>query len=139
VGIRADIAKAPIEKKELQRIWRYTRDSGDFEVAQITWPPIMTLFFTNSSLVRARTFYLFRDEYIFDLERGVVTETPELATPPTSSPNLRAWPRSSPIMRGLPRKTFSIPKQRAERLATWGASCTVPIRAAGSEGKGVRW
>ncbi len=78
VGIRADIAKAPIEKKELQRICDTLGIPSDFDVAQITWRPDYDPFFYQQLSRRARTFYLFRDEYIFDLERGVVTETPEL-------------------------------------------------------------
>ncbi len=77
-GIRADIAKAPIEKGELQRMCGMLGIPGDFDVAQITWRPDYDPFFYQQLSRRARTFYLFRDEYIFDLERGVVIETPEL-------------------------------------------------------------
>ena len=76
--IRADIAKVPIEKSELQRICGRLGIPGDFDVAQITWQPGYDPFFYQQLSRRARTFYLFRDEYIFDLEHGVVIETPEL-------------------------------------------------------------
>lgn len=76
--IRADIAKAPIEKRELQRICGALGVPSDFDIAQITWRPDYDPFFYQQLSRRARTFYLFRDEYIFDLERGVVIETPEL-------------------------------------------------------------
>jgi hypothetical protein len=76
--VRADTAKAPIEKKELQRICGTLGIPGDFDVAKITWQPDYDPFFYQQLSRRARTFYLFRDEYIFDLERGVVIETPEL-------------------------------------------------------------
>ncbi len=76
--IRADIAKSPIEKKELQRICGTLGIPSDFDVAQITWRSDYDPFFYQQLSRRARTFYLFRDEYIFDLERGVVIETPEL-------------------------------------------------------------
>jgi hypothetical protein len=75
--IRADIAKVPIEKSELQRICGTLGIPGDFDVAQITWQPDYDPFFHQQLSRRARTFYLFRDEYIFDLEHGVVIETPE--------------------------------------------------------------
>jgi hypothetical protein len=39
---------------------------------------ITILFSTNNSLVAHGLFDLFRNEYIFDLEHGVVIETPEL-------------------------------------------------------------
>jgi hypothetical protein len=68
---------APIEKSELQRICGTLGIPGDFDVAQITWQPDYDPFFYQQLSRRARTFYLFRDEYIFDLEHGVVIETPE--------------------------------------------------------------
>lgn len=76
--IRAGIAKAPIEKRELQCIFGTLGIPGDFDVAQITWQPEYDPFFYKQLSLRARTFYLFRDEYIFDLERGVVTEKPDI-------------------------------------------------------------
>ncbi len=76
--IRAEIAKAPVEKKELQRICGTLGIPGDFDVAQITWRPDYDPFFYQQLSRRARTFYVFREEYIFDLERGVIIETPEL-------------------------------------------------------------
>lgn len=76
--IRADIAKAPIEKRDLQRICGTLGIPGDFDVVQISWQPDYDPFFYQQLSRRARTFYLFRNEYIFDLERGVAIETPEL-------------------------------------------------------------
>ncbi len=76
--ILAYIAKAPIEKRELEHICGTLGIPGDFDVAQITWKPDYDPFFYQQLSRRARTFYLFRDEYIFDLERGVIIETPEL-------------------------------------------------------------
>jgi hypothetical protein len=76
--VRTDIAKVPVEKSELQRICGTLGIPGDFDVAQITWQPDYNPFFYQQLSRRARTFYLFRDEYIFDLEHGVVIETPEL-------------------------------------------------------------
>jgi hypothetical protein len=90
--IRADIAKSPIEKKELQRICGTLGIPSDFDVAQITWRSDYDPFFYQQLSRRARTFYLFRDEYIFDLERSVVIETPELghATYVFAKPNSMA-------------------------------------------------
>jgi len=76
--IRAEIAKTPIEKKELQRICGTLGIPSDFDVAQITWRPDYDPFFYQQLSRRARTVYLFHEEYIFDLERGVIIETPEL-------------------------------------------------------------
>ena len=60
---------------------------GDFEVAQISWRPDYDPFFYRQLSRRACRIYLFRDEYIFDLERAVVIETPNRATRRTYSPS----------------------------------------------------
>jgi hypothetical protein len=51
---------------------------GDFDVAQISWRPDYDSFFYQQLSRRALRIYLFRDEYIFELERAVVVETPQL-------------------------------------------------------------
>jgi len=51
---------------------------SDFDVAQISWRPDYDPFFYRQLLLRARRVYLFRDEYIFDVEKAVVIETPQL-------------------------------------------------------------
>jgi hypothetical protein len=50
----------------------------DFDVAQISWRSDYDSFFYPQLARRARRVYLFRDEYIFDLEKAVVVETPQL-------------------------------------------------------------
>ena len=50
---------------------------GDFNIAQISWRPDYDSFFYRQLSRRARGIYLFR-EYIFDLEKAVVVETPQL-------------------------------------------------------------
>jgi len=65
--------------------------------------------------------------------RGVIIETPELG----HATYVFAKPKSMAvflaIMRGPPRNTFSTTEAMwPNAWATWGASCTVPIRAAGS-------
>ncbi len=54
------------------------RIPSDFDVAQISWRPDYDPFFYDQLLHRARRIYLFRGEYIFDLEKAVVVETPQL-------------------------------------------------------------
>jgi hypothetical protein len=51
---------------------------GDFDVAQISWRQDYDPFFYRQLDRRARRTYLFRDEYIFDVEKAVVVETPQL-------------------------------------------------------------
>lgn len=51
---------------------------GDFDVAQISWRPDYDPFSYRHLSRCARKIYLFREEYIFDMERAVVIETPQL-------------------------------------------------------------
>ncbi len=48
------------------------------DVAQITWKPDYDVFYYKQLCKRARHLYLFRSEYIFDLEKAVIVETPRL-------------------------------------------------------------
>ncbi len=50
----------------------------DFDVAQITWEADYDAFYSRELLKRARTIYFFRDEFIFELERVIAAERPEL-------------------------------------------------------------
>ena len=54
------------------------RIPGDFDVAQISWCPDYDPFFYRQLSHRARRIFLFREEYIFDVEKAVVVETPQL-------------------------------------------------------------
>jgi len=54
------------------------RIPGDFDVAQISWRPDYDPFFYRQLARRARRIYLFREEYIFDVEKAVIVETPQL-------------------------------------------------------------
>ena len=63
---------------ELQRMCAELRIPSDFDIAQISWRPDYDPFFYDQLSRRARRIYLFRGEYIFDLEKAVVVETPQL-------------------------------------------------------------
>ena len=76
--IRARLESVPIERGELQKLCSRLGMPGDFDVALITWKPDYDAFFYKQLSRRARCLYLFRSEYIFDLERTVVVETPQL-------------------------------------------------------------
>ena len=67
-----------VERAELQRMCSKMGIPGDFDVAQISWRPDYDPFFYRQLARRARRTYLFREEYIFDLEKAVVVETPQL-------------------------------------------------------------
>lgn len=76
--IRLCLEHRAIEKTELERICAGLRIPGDFDIAQINWRPDYDEFFYRQLSRRARRVYLFRGEYIFDVEKAVVVETPQL-------------------------------------------------------------
>jgi hypothetical protein len=76
--IRLCLEHRAVERAELQRMCSEMRIPGDFDVAQISWRSDYDSFFYRQLARRARRIYLFRDEYIFDLEKAVVVETPQL-------------------------------------------------------------
>lgn len=75
--LRTHVQRIPTERGELQRLCWNLGLPGDFDVAQITWRPDYDSFFYEQLITRARTMYLFRNEYIFDLEKTVVVEVPQ--------------------------------------------------------------
>ena len=75
---RARIETVPIEKRDLEKFCAALGMPADFEVRLITWKPDYDAFYYRQLRRRARCLYLFRSEYIFDLESAVVVETPQL-------------------------------------------------------------
>ena len=76
--VRLALEHRAIEKAELQKMCSDLHIPGDFDIVQISWRPDYDPFFYRQLLRRSRRIYLFRAEYIFDLEKAVVVETPEL-------------------------------------------------------------
>ena len=76
--IRLRLEHRAVERAELQQICSALRIPGDFDVSQISWRPDYDPFFYRQLSRRAHRIYLFRDEYIFDVEKAVVVETPQL-------------------------------------------------------------
>ncbi|MGH7745773.1 MAG: hypothetical protein ACREQ5_13445, partial [Candidatus Dormibacteria bacterium] len=75
--IRARIESAPAERCELHKLCGALGIPGNFDVALITWKPDYDSFYYKQLCKRARHTYLFRSEYIFDLESAVIAETPQ--------------------------------------------------------------
>jgi hypothetical protein len=73
--IRDRIEHQPLEKEQLRSLCWNLGIAGDFDIAQISWKPDYDPFFYRQLCRRARRLYLFRDEYILDLERGTAVET----------------------------------------------------------------
>ena len=76
--IRARIESTPVERADLQKLCASLSIPGDFDVALITWKPDYDAFYYKQLCKRAHKVYLFRSEYIFDLERAVIVERPQL-------------------------------------------------------------
>jgi len=76
--IRLLLEYRAIEKSELEKMCSPLRLPGDFDLAQISWQSDHDRFFYQQLAQRARRMYLFRSEYIFELEKAVVIETPQL-------------------------------------------------------------
>lgn len=76
--IRLRIESQAVEKSELEKMRATLRIPGDFDVSLISWRPDYDRFFYRQLSRHARRIYLFRTEYIFELEKAVAVETPQL-------------------------------------------------------------
>ncbi len=76
--IRLRLEHRAVERAELQRLCSEVRIPSDFDVAQIRWRADYDPFLYRQLSRRSRLIYLFQDEYIFDVEKAVVVETPQL-------------------------------------------------------------
>ena len=76
--IRSRLESEPIERCELRKTCFEMGVTCDCDVSAITWKPDYDAFFYNELNRRARRLYLFRSEYIFELEKAVAVETPQL-------------------------------------------------------------
>lgn len=76
-GIRDRLEREPMERRELGQICSDLGMPPDFDIAQISWKSDYDSFFYNQLRKRTRKMFLFRDEYIFELERAIVVEVPE--------------------------------------------------------------
>jgi hypothetical protein len=76
--IRSCLEHRAIERAELERMCSELKIAAGFDVSQISWRPDYDPLFYRHLSHRARRIYLFRCEYIFDLEKAVIVETPQL-------------------------------------------------------------
>ncbi len=75
--IRKRIEREPIEASRVRNLLAELRVPPDFEVERITWGADYDIFFFEELKKRCRRLYLFRSEYIFELERAIVVEVPQ--------------------------------------------------------------
>jgi hypothetical protein len=95
-GIRECVEREPIERRELRRICNDLGVPSDFDIGQISWKPDYDPFFYDQLRKRTRKMFLFRAEYIFELERSIVVEVPEHGHATyifTHSENVELWVR----------------------------------------------
>ena len=76
--IRLCLEHRAIDRAELERMCSGLGIPADFDIALIIWRPDYDPFFYRQLARRTRRIYLFRGEYIFELEKAVVVETPQL-------------------------------------------------------------
>jgi hypothetical protein len=76
--IRERLESVPMARAEIKEMCCQLGVPGDFDVCLITWKPDYDRFFYDQLCKRVRCLYLFRSEYIFDLEQAVVVEIPRL-------------------------------------------------------------
>jgi hypothetical protein len=75
--IRQRLEREALEWKELAHICDSLGVPPDFDIAQISWRPDYEFFHYEQLRRRARRIFLFRDEFIFELERATVVEVPQ--------------------------------------------------------------
>ena len=75
--IRRWIDKEPVEEAQIRDVLAKLRVPPDFEIERIAWQPDYNPFFFEELKKRCRRFYLFRREFIFELERAVAVEVPQ--------------------------------------------------------------
>jgi len=95
-GIRHRLEREPLERRELDRIGAELGIPPDFDIALISWKLDYDSFYYNQLRKRARKLFLYRDEFIFELERATVVEVPQqgYATYVFSPPaNFELWVR----------------------------------------------
>ena len=91
VLLRQQIERIPMECDELRRLCWDSRPAWRFRCGQLSWQPGYDPFYYQQLSKRARTMYLFRDEFIFDLFSAVVVEIPHAGHATYFLKNPNAW------------------------------------------------
>lgn len=92
--IRLRIEREPLERTALLRICDGLGLPHDFDVAQLSWRADYEQFYYSQLFKRCRKMFLFREEFIFELEKAIAVEIPQQghATYIYSRPgNLDTW------------------------------------------------
>jgi hypothetical protein len=130
--IRSRVESAPTERGDLEKFCATLGMPGDFDVGLITWKPDYDAFYYQQLRRRARCLYLFRSEYIFDLEVRSSWRRPSWATRLISSRSRLASQNSYRSIAGSPRMRFDTTViMRPRGLAFWVVSFTAATRRSG--------
>lgn len=76
--IRLRLEHEALDERELSDLCRRLRIPGDFDVAQFCWKADYDPFFYEQLKKHSLNVFLFRNEYVFQLQRRVVAEIPQL-------------------------------------------------------------
>lgn len=76
-AIRRRIETVPMEKSELERLAAAEGIPSDFDVAQINWKADYDSYYYRQLFKRAKSLYLYSDQYIFLTDNAVIVETPQ--------------------------------------------------------------
>lgn len=75
--LREKVQRRPLEAAEAKRLSWDRGLPGDFDVRLIIWKPEFEEFFYDKLKQHATSTYLWREEFIFELEHAVVVEVPQ--------------------------------------------------------------
>jgi len=75
--LRARIEREPVAKSEIERLFGEVGIPGDFGAEQVTWKAGYDPLYYHELLNHARQVYLFRDEFIMELDHAIAVEKPE--------------------------------------------------------------
>ena len=76
--VRKRLESGPLSESDLTALCSEHGVPPSFDAAQINWRPDYDLFFYENLRRRARTMFLFRDEYLFECEDLLVVERPQI-------------------------------------------------------------
>ena len=137
--IRLRLEREPLERAELDRICGELGIPPDFDIAQISWKPDYDSFYYSQLRKRTRKLFLFRDEYIFELEHATVVEVPQqghatyvFSRPPNLDQWVRAYARAAqgrhPPESGERGRATRLPRPRHARTKSKKPGCATSAR-----------
>lgn len=75
---RARTQREPVDSRAIEAFLQALGAPGDLQPHLVTWQPDYEEFYFNALRRRARSMHLWRNEYVFQLDRGVAAEIPQI-------------------------------------------------------------